>query len=301
MLQTMPLLPHYLFRSVSPHDFPRIWLQLALFQKYVEPLWPTLRQYPRLFWALPAPFDATTNFADWRMSFVAMCSFVKLLQRGKVETLEGALITWFWPEIVQDTRLLDVVSARTSCSFRSRKEQLSTAMPLFAVIAAPYAQAMPRPQSTMGRSICYRYGFLQKYLHQCQSKKGRKTGRETSSSSILLLSEILKKNDARAEESNDKRGGSKEGALTYNVVQDNKDAARRRKMQKVVNWTAEGMELPVRGDYVDGVLPTNYKHFVPCQKVSPWLGFIRAPATASFVLFLKGVCITFVAGKLMAL
>eukprot|EP00438_Fugacium_kawagutii_P027023 Skav232521 [mRNA] locus=scaffold1096:935294:937453:- [translate_table: standard] len=62
-------------------------------------------------------------------------------------------------------------------------------------------------------------------------------------------------------------------ALADNIILNNKDSARCRKMRKVVRWTNEGMELPLRGDNVDGLVPLHYKHFAPCQEITTlaWL------------------------------
>eukprot|EP00438_Fugacium_kawagutii_P013857 Skav234041 [mRNA] locus=scaffold461:3439:5826:+ [translate_table: standard] len=57
------------------------------------------------------------------------------------------------------------------------------------------------------------------------------------------------------------------------VVQANKEAARRRKMQRLVTWKLDGMEVPVRGDGADALVPCNYEFFVPCQDITTlsWL------------------------------
>jgi len=66
-------------------------------------------------------------------------------------------------------------------------------------------------------------------------------------------------------------GSSNQNALFQ--IQANKEAARARKMRRIVTWTAGGMELAVRGDAADALVPLNYKHFVACQDIETlaWL------------------------------
>eukprot|EP00435_Cladocopium_sp_Y103_P003751 s1809_g1.t1 len=66
-------------------------------------------------------------------------------------------------------------------------------------------------------------------------------------------------------------GSSNQNALFQ--IQANKEAARARKMRRIVTWTADGMELPVRGDAADALVPLNYKHFAACQDINTlaWL------------------------------
>ena len=47
----------------------------------------------------------------------------------------------------------------------------------------------------------------------------------------------------------------------------NKNVARERKMRRLVTWADSGMQVPVRGDGVDALLPLNYQYFAPCQDI----------------------------------
>ena len=57
------------------------------------------------------------------------------------------------------------------------------------------------------------------------------------------------------------------------AIQANRQVARKRKIQKLITWTQTGMELPIRGDGADGLVPFNYEHFVACQDLTTlaWL------------------------------
>lgn len=102
----------YLFRQV--HPFPRTWAQLALFRDFVERVWPALGKFPILFCALLIQFDVASKPVERKWQLPATCIFMRLLQRGKFISLEGALITQCWPEFAQDLSSLDTISARKS-------------------------------------------------------------------------------------------------------------------------------------------------------------------------------------------
>ena len=67
-------------------------------------------------------------------------------------------------------------------------------------------------------------------------------------------------------------GGSSDQAR-FSQLQSNKEAARARKMHRLVTWTHAGMQLPVRGDGAGALVPFNYEQFVPCQDITTlaWL------------------------------
>ena len=50
-------------------------------------------------------------------------------------------------------------------------------------------------------------------------------------------------------------------------IANNRNVARERKMRRLVTWTDSGMQVPVRGDGVDALLPFNYQYFAPCQDI----------------------------------
>ena len=62
-------------------------------------------------------------------------------------------------------------------------------------------------------------------------------------------------------------------ALGGSTLCNNREAARARKMRKTVVWTQSGMELPVRGDGADALIPFNYEYFAACQDINTlaWL------------------------------
>ena len=171
-------LHQYLFRGpVHPESFPRIWHQLELFHRYVKPLWPTLRKFPHLFWTLPVPFDVTKSVVEWNLKLLAFSTFIHLLQKGQFIQLEAVLITWFWPEIVQDLSLLEVVSsAKTSTS--NRGKQLSSAMLFFHVLSLPHGKRS-LPASRMSNCVFHRFVLLQRHLIS-NSKQPRSSSRDVS-------------------------------------------------------------------------------------------------------------------------
>ena len=275
---TERLLHLYLFRNPLPADRPRVWHQLQLFQLYVEPLQPTLQKFPRLFWILPVPFDVSQSKEQWKVKLFAASTFLNLLQKGEVVKLEGALITWFWPEILQDMSLLDILSTRnTSSSARSRARQLSTAVLFFSVLATPLPQTTPKKLSSMGTNICHRWVLLQRFL---LSNNHRKPKREQPRGNpVLLLSAALRQELARPANFEDRQGGAEDVSqggtedVTRRILE-NRGVARSRKMLKLVQWShGLGMELPLRGDSVDAMVPYRHEHFAPCVDITTlaWL------------------------------
>jgi hypothetical protein len=174
-------LHQYLFRGpFRPADQPRVWFQLKLFRDEVEPLSPTLRRYPNLFWILPVPFDVACGLEEWKVMLFAASAFMTLLHKGHLVQLEGAMITWFWPEIVQDLSLLQIASAaKSSCGVKGRKRQLASALQFFSTLAAPYGQPAQGKATAMGTHVFYRYVLLQRYL-QAHNDKRRKPSKPKS-------------------------------------------------------------------------------------------------------------------------
>ena len=263
------LLHQYIFREpAAPADRPRMWLQLKLFYVHIEPLSSTLGKYPHLFWVLPVPFDVSHHFEEWKVQLLAAKTFIQLLQLGELSNLEAALTTWFWPEIIQDLSLLDVLStAKTSSSKKVRKRQLSSAVLFFSTLARPYGQTVHKKVTSMGTSVFYRHVLLQRFLQTCQSKPRTKS--KVHPSSVLLLSAAL------GSHFGDCLGGALTDPAAYVHLCNNKERARSRKMQKLTHWTQShgGMELPLRGDSVDAMVPYRHENFAPCVDITTlaWL------------------------------
>ena len=93
----------------------------------------------------------------------------------------------------------------------------------------------------------------------------------------------------------DAMGGSSHQDLLQQV-QANKEGARARKMQRVVTWTVTGLELPIRGDAADALVPLNYEHFASCQDIST-LAWLHPHSRDRHVRFEQEDHVYFVRGK----
>ena len=107
----------------------------------------------------------------------AASAFMSLLHKGHLVQLEGDMITWFWPEIVQDFSLLQIASAANKVHPVSRPASGSwpAALQFFSTLAAPYGQPADGKATAMGTHVFYRYVLLQRYLQaHAQRKKPSK-------------------------------------------------------------------------------------------------------------------------------
>ena len=208
----------------------------------IHPFMCTLCEFPHLFWTLPVPFHVDQPLQVWQARLDASVLFMLLLQNKRHVQLEVALITWYWPDIAADLRLLDIVSTKcTSISKEHRQRQLASAISCLHVLCCI--------SSLSGDEVLRRQSLLfQLVLPEL---------RDVSAASFRVDSDVC--------------GGSE--ANIRKRIGDNKEKARCRKMLKIVCWQDEGMQVPKRTDGVDGLIPYNYEYFQACIDVTTlaWL------------------------------
>ena len=102
------------------------------------------------------------------------------------------MITWFWPEIVQDLSLLQIASAaKSSGGIMARKRQLACALQFCSTLAAPYGRPAQGKVTAIGTHVFYRYVLLQRFL-QAQKKRKAPSKAKPPCLPLLFLSEALK-------------------------------------------------------------------------------------------------------------
>lgn len=147
-------------------------------------------------------------------------------------------MTWFWPEVVQDLSLLDIISAaKASISRKNRKRQLSSALLFFSLLATPCAQVHGQVATAMGENIFYRFVLMQRFLQQSQGNRNTKS---RTGSSILFPSEVLKS----TKHFQDCLGGASTDSGACVHIWNNRDVARAERCERSWNGRKQACKCP---------------------------------------------------------